>query len=50
MNPKILVIGGCRSGKSRHALDLSLYIEGDNKVFIATCVPRDDEMHSRVAS
>ncbi len=50
MIEKILVIGGCRSGKSRHALDLSLSMEGDNKVFIATCVPRDDEMHLRVAN
>ena len=50
MSEKILVIGGCRSGKSRHALDLSLSMEGDIKVFIATCVPRDDEMHSRVAN
>ncbi len=50
MNHKVLVIGGCRSGKSRHALDLALSIEGDNKVFIATCVPRDDEMHLRVAN
>jgi adenosylcobinamide kinase/adenosylcobinamide-phosphate guanylyltransferase len=49
MNHKVLILGGCRSGKSRHALDLSLSIAGDNKVFIATCVPRDDEMHSRVA-
>ena len=50
MNQKVLIIGGCRSGKSRHALDLALSIEGDKKVFIATCEPRDDEMHLRVAN
>lgn len=50
MNHKILVIGGCRSGKSRHALDLALSVAGDKKVFIATCIPQDDEMHLRVAN
>ena len=50
MNHKVLVIGGCRSGKSRHALDLALSIEGDEKIFIATCVPQDNEMISRVAN
>lgn len=50
MAEKILVIGGCRSGKSRHALDLALSMAGDKKVFIATCIPQDDEMHLRVAN
>ena len=50
VNQKVLVIGGCRSGKSRHALDLALAMAGDKKIFIATCVPRDDEMHLRVAN
>ena len=49
MNHKVLVIGGCRSGKSRHALDLALAMAGDKKIFIATCVPQDDEMHLRIA-
>jgi adenosylcobinamide kinase / adenosylcobinamide-phosphate guanylyltransferase len=44
---KILVLGGCRSGKSTHALHLAEGI-GPNRVFVATCVPQDDEMRSRV--
>jgi len=44
---KILVIGGCRSGKSAHALRLSERI-GNRRLFVATCVPEDDEMKARV--
>jgi adenosylcobinamide kinase / adenosylcobinamide-phosphate guanylyltransferase len=47
-NEKILVIGGCRSGKSRHALSLA-EAAGPRRIFVATCVPRDDEMRDRVA-
>ena len=47
MKEKILVIGGCRSGKSSHALHLAEQIPG-NKIFIATCIPRDKEMEQRV--
>jgi len=43
------VIGGCRSGKSRHALELAEKISRDSKVFIATCLPADEEMKERVA-
>ncbi|OQX63056.1 MAG: bifunctional adenosylcobinamide kinase/adenosylcobinamide-phosphate guanylyltransferase [Desulfococcus sp. 4484_241] len=43
-----LVTGGCRSGKSGYALKLAGCNENGKKVFIATCVPRDDEMRSRV--
>jgi adenosylcobinamide kinase/adenosylcobinamide-phosphate guanylyltransferase len=43
-----LVIGGCKSGKSRHALDLAEGY-GLRKIFMATCIPRDDEMKERVA-
>jgi adenosylcobinamide kinase/adenosylcobinamide-phosphate guanylyltransferase len=45
----ILVIGGCRSGKSCHALEMAEKIAGKKKIFIATCVPNDDEMKQRVA-
>lgn len=45
----ILVIGGCKSGKSRHALALAAAVTPPRKLFIATCVPGDDEMHRRVA-
>ena len=44
---KILILGGCRSGKSSHALCLAESM-GSRRVFVATCVPRDDEMHDRV--
>ena len=47
MKETILVIGGCRSGKSSHALDLAEQIPGQ-KIFIATCMPLDKEMEQRV--
>jgi adenosylcobinamide kinase / adenosylcobinamide-phosphate guanylyltransferase len=47
MLDKILVIGGCRSGKSSHALALAEKISG-KRIFLATCVPYDDEMKERV--
>ena len=43
-----MIIGGCRSGKSRRALTLGEKISGRRKLFLATCVPQDTEMHSRV--
>ena len=48
MQKKIFVLGGCRSGKSSYALETAQKFSGNNKVFIATCVPRDDEMKLRV--
>ncbi len=48
MNKKnILISGGCRSGKSRHALALGQKFTG-RKVFLATAEIFDDEMKSRV--
>jgi adenosylcobinamide kinase/adenosylcobinamide-phosphate guanylyltransferase len=46
---KIFVLGGCRSGKSSYALETAQKFAGDNRVFIATCIPHDDEMKQRVA-
>lgn len=43
-----LVIGGCRSGKSSHALHLADRMEKAGKYFLATCMPQDDEMRQRV--
>jgi len=43
-----LVTGGAGSGKSRYALDLAASW-GTRILFIATCVPGDDEMRSKVA-
>lgn len=48
MKNKVLVIGGCRSGKSSHALELAGKIPGDKKFFIATGVPCDKEMEQRI--
>lgn len=43
-----LITGGCKSGKSRHALELADNITGDRKIFVATCIPFDDEMKERI--
>ena len=48
MNNIALVIGGCRSGKSRYALEIAEQINSSHQIFIATCQPRDDEMRQRV--
>lgn len=42
-----LVLGGARSGKSRYGLALAAKA-GDVVVFVATCVPRDEEMRDKV--
>jgi len=44
----IFVIGGCRSGKSGHALETAEKLAGNKKIFIATCIPQDAEMKQRV--
>jgi adenosylcobinamide kinase/adenosylcobinamide-phosphate guanylyltransferase len=44
----IFFIGGCRSGKSLQALETADGIPGDKRAFIATCIPRDEEMKQRV--
>jgi adenosylcobinamide kinase/adenosylcobinamide-phosphate guanylyltransferase len=49
VNELTFVIGGCRSGKSAYALQTAEKITGDRKMFIATCLPQDDEMARRVA-
>jgi len=44
----VLFIGGCRSGKSRSALRMGEKLSGNKKIFLATCVPQDQEMKQRV--
>lgn len=44
----ILVLGGARSGKSRHAQGLAEAVAG-TRLFIATAQAFDDEMHDRIA-
>ena len=48
MHQTTLIIGGCRSGKSRHALALGEQAAGGRKIFLATCNPQDSEMRLRV--
>jgi adenosylcobinamide kinase/adenosylcobinamide-phosphate guanylyltransferase len=45
----VFVIGGCRSGKSTYAMQTAEKVPAEQKIFIATCVPQDDEMKRRVA-
>jgi adenosylcobinamide kinase/adenosylcobinamide-phosphate guanylyltransferase len=45
----VFVTGGCRSGKSTYAMQAAEKIPAEQKIYIATCVPRDDEMKRRVA-
>lgn len=44
-----LVLGGCRSGKSRYALERANAMAGADKLYLATSVPTDPEMEQRVA-
>lgn len=44
----ILITGGCRSGKSGHALNLASQVRGMRRLFVATCVAEDEEMRRRV--
>ncbi len=41
-------MGGCRSGKSRYALELATQAAGRNRIYIATCMPGDKEMEERI--
>ncbi|MBI5687572.1 MAG: bifunctional adenosylcobinamide kinase/adenosylcobinamide-phosphate guanylyltransferase [Verrucomicrobia bacterium] len=43
----VLVLGGCRSGKSRFAQELAGRF-GRRKLFVATAEPFDDEMRERI--
>ena len=47
MRRVVLVTGGARSGKSRHALDLARRHDG-RRAFVATAEPTDDEMRERI--
>jgi adenosylcobinamide kinase/adenosylcobinamide-phosphate guanylyltransferase len=43
------ILGGCRSGKSRFALQTARNLAMARRIFIATAVAIDDEMRARVA-
>lgn len=48
MKSSFLVLGGCRSGKSKYAMHLAVQT-GLNKIFLATSLVWDQEMEKRVA-
>jgi adenosylcobinamide kinase/adenosylcobinamide-phosphate guanylyltransferase len=49
MQETVLIIGGCRSGKSRYALEMAEQVAGgQERIFIATLVPQDQEMEERI--
>lgn len=48
MKSVTLITGGAGSGKSAHALERAAAC-GPNVLFVATCVPQDDEMRAKVA-
>lgn len=45
-----LVLGGTRSGKSRHARDLATRLGGDAVTFVGTAWPGDPELDLRIAA
>lgn len=47
VNNKILITGGCRSGKNRHALTMTQSLRG-KKIYLATAEELDDEMAERI--
>ncbi len=49
MKRLVFIVGGCRSGKSKYALQTAEKIVAKCRIYIATCVPQDDEMKQRVA-
>ncbi|MBI5185630.1 MAG: bifunctional adenosylcobinamide kinase/adenosylcobinamide-phosphate guanylyltransferase [Nitrospinae bacterium] len=46
MGKTILILGGCKSGKSSAALSMAK--DYKNKTYLATCDPQDEEMKERV--
>ncbi len=47
MGNLILITGGCRSGKSRYAVERAKQAS-EKSLYVATCQPSDAEMHQRV--
>ena len=48
MTHTTLIIGGCRSGKSGHAMHLGEKASGRRKLFVATAQAHDAEMKARI--
>ena len=50
MRQLILILGGARSGKSRHAQELAWELAADDVLYVATAEPLDDEMQQRITN
>jgi len=50
MGEIVLVLGGTRSGKSRHARERAARLGGDDVTFVATAWPGDPELDARIAA
>lgn len=48
MGKKIVLIGGCGSGKSALALEMARNAEAEKRIFIATATPFDGEMREKI--
>ena len=48
MGSKVVLTGGCGSGKSALALEMARSAGADGLVFIATATPFDDEMRAKI--
>ncbi len=48
MSQVVLVLGGCKSGKTSFALSLATAYEGYKKIYLATSIVCDREMQKRV--
>lgn len=48
MGKIIFILGGTRSGKSSFAVEMAKKTGKNKVVFIATCIPEDDEMKKRI--
>jgi len=44
----VFVVGGARSGKSRHALSLASMHDGKERLYLATALALDEEMSARI--
>ena len=48
MKEFVFIVGGARSGKSRHAQEIAK-LRGGKVAFLATCLARDNEMKERIS-
>ena len=48
MGAKIVLVGGCGSGKSARAVEVALRADAAERLFIATAAPFDDVMRAKI--